>query len=153
MLDPRSRNALLTDRFPIDIGIVKLLGSPSFFGFSNLAPQSSSRVITPVFQTLLSYEAFKSFEYFDIISMASVKGMVTSSCLIKFISLLYHRSLSCFIGLQGYNFSRIIACLTFCVSWLFVLIDSHAISSTIMFSSCMSSFTLSFTSMSFLIGS
>ena len=37
MLDPRSRNVLPTDRFPIDIGIVKLPGSLSFFGFSKMA--------------------------------------------------------------------------------------------------------------------
>ena len=47
MLDPRSRNALPNDKFTIDIGIVKLLGSPSFFGFSKMAFQSSSRVTTP----------------------------------------------------------------------------------------------------------
>ena len=47
MLDLRSRNVLPTDRFPIDIGIVKLSGSPSFFGFSKMALQSSSRVTMP----------------------------------------------------------------------------------------------------------
>jgi len=30
MLDPRSRNALPTVRFPMEIGIVKLLRAPSF---------------------------------------------------------------------------------------------------------------------------
>jgi len=47
MLYPRSRNDIPIDRFPIDIGIVKLLGSPSFFGFSKMALQSSLRVTTP----------------------------------------------------------------------------------------------------------
>ena len=46
ILDPRLRNTLPNDRFPIDIGIIKLPGPPSFFGFSKMALQSSLRVST-----------------------------------------------------------------------------------------------------------
>ena len=113
MLDPRSRNVLPTDRFPIDIGIVKLPGSLSFFGFSKMALQSSSRVTMPQSSKLffLVMRSFKSLDYSSIMSMALVKGMVTLSRLIKSISFLYRCSLSYFVGLRGYNFSHVIACL------------------------------------------
>ena len=97
--------------------------------------------------------SFKSLDYSSIMSMALVKGMVTLSCLIKSISFLYRCSLSYFVGLRGYNFSHVIACLASRVSWLFVLIGARAISSTIMSSFYMSSFTSSSTFMSFLTGS
>ena len=58
MLDLRSRNALPIDRFPIDIGMVKLLGSPSFFLQDGIAILFKSHYAI-IFQSFfLSYELF-----------------------------------------------------------------------------------------------